>query len=206
MTFNMHQEAITSKAKKLIKPLSSLDNFYLADDTGLALQIGHRQSIDFDFFTPETLKGTLGKIETMFSPEISVNQHDQLTVMINSVQVSFISYPYPIFGQFNNWQGLKILTPKTIAVMKAYALGRRATFKDYVDLYYIINLNICPLNEIINSAGKIFGTKFNDRLFLEQLVFLEDVKQENIKFLDQPVTKKKIKEFFEKEIKNYELH
>ena len=46
----MHQEVITSKARKIFDKLSGFPNFYLAGGTGLALQLGHRVSVDFDLF------------------------------------------------------------------------------------------------------------------------------------------------------------
>lgn len=205
MNLNMHPEAIISKAKKLIKPLSELEKYHLAGGTGLALQIGHRKSVDFDFFTPNGIKGTIGNLENILPSakvQVKVSQTDQLTVAVNSVQISFIKYPFSIFSSYKKWKGLKLIPAHTIAAMKAYTLGRRATFKDYVDLYYVIKLNICDLSEIIKLSNKIFSSAFNDRLFLEQLVYLEDVEEQKIVFIENEVTKQDLKEFFEAKVKN----
>ncbi len=209
MISNMHPEAITSEAKKLVKPLSQFDKYYLAGGTSLALQIGHRISIDYDFFTPKSIQGTMVKLESLFGEQslrIIVNQDDQLTVSIKNVQVSFIHYPFSIFVDYINWNGINLLTPEIISAMKAYTLGRRATFKDYVDLYYVIKLKIAKLSEIIELANNFYGTNFNDRLFLEQLIFLEDISDDNIEFLKNPVSKDEIENFFENQVEKYELH
>ena len=208
MILNMHPEAITSEAKKLIKPLSELNGFYLAGGTGLALQLGHRISIDFDFFTPQPIKGIVEELANLFNKykiNIIVNQPDQFTAEIGSVQTSFIQYPFPIFTDFVNWQGIKILKPNLISAMKAYALGRRATFKDYLDLYFVLNLNIVELDDLINIAKEIYQDNFNDRLFLEQLIYLEDIQEEHIEFIGEKVSKEEVKNFFRTQIENYEL-
>lgn len=204
----MHPEALTFEAKKLTDPLSKLENYHLAGGTGLALQIGHRKSIDYDFFTPDKIKGTQGTLTNLFPGnkiQIVVNQINQLTVVINGVKVSFIEYPFPVFDRFKTWQGLSLIDSRIIAAMKAYTIGRRATFKDYVDLFYLLKLNIISLEKIINKANKIYGSVFNDRLFLEQLVYLKDVEEQKIEFIKEPVTKKEIKTFFENQIKKYSL-
>lgn len=203
----MHPEAITSGAKKLVEQLAKLDKYYLAGGTGLALQIGHRISVDFDFFTKKNIGNTTNQLEKLFKLEfkILVNQPKQLTVELNSVQVSFIKYPFTVYSKSNMWKGIKIITPEIIGAMKAYTLGRRATFKDYVDLYFILKLDIATLSNIVKLSNKIFGSAFNDRLFLEQLVYLEDVSEEKINFLKTPVSKKEIEDYFDNRIKNYEL-
>lgn len=204
----MHPEAITSKAKKLVNKLAKVNDFYLAGGTALALQLGHRISIDFDFFTPNKVDGILEQLKNLFDEnkiKVLVNQADQVTVLINDVKISFIEYPFPVFNSFTTWQELKIINQEVIAAMKAYTIGRRATFKDYVDIYYLVKLKITNLEKIVNNANKIYGTVFNDRLFLEQLVYLEDIEDQDIKFLKTPVSKNELKAFFQSKIKDYSL-
>lgn len=58
--------------------------------------------------------------------------------------------------------------------MKIFALGRRAKWKDYVDLYFIIK-DFHPLSEIIQQAEKIFGDEFNEKICREQLLYFNDI-------------------------------
>jgi len=90
--------------------------------------------------------------------------------------------------------------------MKAFAVGRRGILKDYVDLYFILKEKHSTLKRIKELAEKKYDD-FNFRLFLEQLFYLEDVreKEEEIEFLKKPVTKKEMVEFFEKEIKKSKI-
>ena len=62
----------------------------------------------------------------------------------------------------------------TLAAMKAYALGQRAKWKDYVDLYFIMR-DFHPLVEIIREAETIFGKSFNAKLIRQQLSYFDDV-------------------------------
>lgn len=62
----------------------------------------------------------------------------------------------------------------TLAAMKAYALGMRAKWKDYVDLYFIMK-DFHSLSEIIQQAEKIFGDEFNEKIFRTQLSYFKDI-------------------------------
>jgi len=62
----------------------------------------------------------------------------------------------------------------TLGAMKAYALGRRPKWKDYVDLYFIIK-DHCSVKEILEKANKIFGKEFNEKLFRSQLCYFDDM-------------------------------
>jgi hypothetical protein len=65
----------------------------------------------------------------------------------------------------------------TLAAMKAFALGGRAKWKDYVDLYFLLMDHI-GLQQIIDKAKSIFGTSFTEKLFREQLSFFKDMDYE----------------------------
>jgi len=205
----MHQEVIISKAKVILNGLNNFSDFYLAGGTGLALQLGHRISVDFDFFWEEDIpKGLLAKVRRVFKEyqmETIVNRSAQLTVTVDEVMISFVKYPFPIFSRFIDYQGIKILSPIGIAAMKAFALGGRAALKDYVDLYFILKKKIVSLEEIITLCQKKYGNEFNQRLFLEQLVYSKDIEETEIQFLKEKVDKLEIKRFFQEEIKKLKI-
>ena len=205
----MHQEAITSEAKKIFNKLKNFPEFYLAGGTGMSLQLGHRVSVDFDFFWGKEIpKGLLPKVQRIFKGseiEIIVNHPEQLTVTINGVSVSFIKYAFPMISKPIEYQGIKILSSEEIAVMKAYALGRRSTLRDYVDLYFVIKKGVVSLVKIIALSKKRYGQEFDPRLFLEQLIYLKDIKEIEIQFLKEKVDQLKIESFFKKEIEKISL-
>ncbi|MDN5348310.1 MAG: hypothetical protein PWP65_1874 [Clostridia bacterium] len=128
-------------------------SFYLAGGTGLALQIQHRKSFDLDFFQDslservpaQKITKELGQIFGERSLKQVSRQSDQVVWEILGTKVTFIAYPFPLLEHLvdagtlsRRLGGVRLATPKEIALMKAYALGRRAAFRDYVDLYFVI--------------------------------------------------------------------
>jgi len=205
----MHREAITSKARKIFDNLCHFPDFYLAGGTGLAFQLGHRISVDFDLFWGKYIpKDLLSKVRKVFKDlkiEVVVNHSEQLTVAISGINVSFCRYPFPVILKFISYQGIQILPALEIAAMKAYALGRRATLKDYVDLYFVLKEKIGNLEEIIEFCQKKYSKDFDSRLFLEQLIYSKDVEEMEIQFLKKKVNKLEIEKFFEKKIKKMKI-
>ena len=88
----------------------------------------------------------------------------------------------------------------TLAAMKAFALGKRAKWKDYVDLYFIMK-DFFSLKDICKKSEELFGVQFNEKLFRIQLTYLEDVNyEEEVEFLpgfevDEKTVKEKLVEF-----------
>lgn len=205
----MHHEALTNDGKIIWPFLKNFNDFYLAGGTALALQIGHRVSVDFDLFSPEDInKNLLQKIKRVFenftiSP--SVNSPDELTILVGNVKITFLKYPSPIIKELVTLDGISALSVQEIATTKAYSIGRRGTFKDYIDLYFIISENHTSLKEIVDLTDKKFGLEFNSRLFLEQLVFMDDIDEIEIKFLKDAVSKNTILDFFTEQVKVFPL-
>lgn len=205
----MRFEVLGKNASANLMRLKGMPGFYLAGGTALALQIGHRKSIDLDFFSskkiPRSLLAKIKKIMRFESIRAIVNNADQLTVFIDAVKASFIHYPFPVLLPFRNYRGIKLLSIKEIAVSKAYTIGRRGFYKDYVDLYFILSRGYTTLGEIITLAEKKYKDAFHARLFLEQLVYLKDAEDYSIHFLKKQVSKSKVQKFFESEIKKMKL-
>ncbi|MEF8846939.1 MAG: nucleotidyl transferase AbiEii/AbiGii toxin family protein [Candidatus Paceibacterota bacterium] len=88
----MKQEALTSEAKKVLPQLDTFSDFYLAGGTGLALQLGHRVSVDLDLFTQKKFPSNLlSRVEKQFSEskvEVKIKQSEQLMVEIDDVEVT----------------------------------------------------------------------------------------------------------------------
>jgi hypothetical protein len=83
----MHQEVLTKKAKEILPALRNFNDFYLAGGTALALQIGHRISVDFDLFLEKEIdKNLFSKIKKIFNGNeivLFVNNSDELTVFVD---------------------------------------------------------------------------------------------------------------------------
>ena len=151
-------------------------DFYLAGGTGFALQLGHRISIDFDFFTyAESLPGRFAlKIKKLLEPNaVVVNTAEQFSFIKDKVNITFLAYPFKLQTNVIQDLPIKLATIHSIAAAKAYTIGRRAKWKDYVDVFVYIKL--FGLEQLQEHATKIFGDLFSEKLFVEQLCYFEDI-------------------------------
>src|ERR1700733_12862036 len=137
----MHTEALTKEGLNLFPALAAFEDFYLAGGTALALQIGHRLSVDFDLFYHDPIDRTLLSAVTKIfvgSPvKPVINNPDELTAFVGNVKMTFLSYPFPVIEPLVPG-AVRMLSVKEIGATKAYTIGRRGTYKDYVDLYFIV--------------------------------------------------------------------
>lgn len=159
----------------LIKQFSS--DYYLVGGTALALQYGHRRSLDFDLFTTGSFENqsiirTIRKDHSI--NQIHIDESNQLTLVVDHTKMTFYQFEYPVSHTENFEDIITMPDDLSIAAMKAFALGRRAKWKDYVDLYFVFKHH--SLQEVIERAHKIFGDgEFSDKLFRGQLDFHQDI-------------------------------
>ena len=130
-----------------------------------------------------------------------INNSGELTVLVDDVKITLLKYPFPTFDPFMIYEQVPLLSVREIAATKAYTIGRRGAYKDYIDLYFILSEQHATLIDIIDVAEKKFGFEFNSRLFLEQIVFLDDVEDTDIQFLKTAVTPSELLNFFEANIR-----
>jgi len=202
----MHYESLNQETKKVWDRCSFLrDDFYLAGGTALALQIGHRISVDLDFFSPEPIKKTLvAKIEEKFSSvSVLVNTKNELTLIAENVKMTFLHYPFILKYKTVDTNIVSLASILDIASMKAYTIGRRRSFKDYVDLYFILFGGHAALNIVISEAKEKYKEGFNDRLFCEQLTSPEDLDDEAIIWLQKQQSKTDMQIFFQEKVKEF---
>ena len=207
----MHKEALTNTGKQIFVYFKRFNSYYLAGGTAIAIQIGHRVSVDFDFFSDEKIPKTLlPELKKLFprtmSIRASVNNSDELTIFANDTKITFLYYPFTLIKPKIDIEGLQVANLKELAAMKAYTIGRRADYKDYIDIYYLLAGKYTLLQEIIEIAKKKYRDDFNDRLFLEQLIYLDDINTTKIELLKkEQLTKESMKAFFIDEVKNIVL-
>lgn len=125
-------------------------NFNLVGGTSLALQIGHRNSIDIDLFGNSEINSDLFIEKLSKFGELKVVQSTKniLITKINEVKVDFVNYKYPLLSQILFVENIRMLSTKDIAAMKLNAIAGRGSKKDFIDLYFL--LNEFPLQEILN--------------------------------------------------------
>lgn len=201
----MHPEVLDQQNRNIFFKLKAFPGFYLAGGTALALQIGHRKSVDFDLFSEKEISNKIfAKVNKVFADKTitpSVNNLDELTVFVSDLKITFLKYPFAVISDLIIYEEVGLLSVKEIAAAKAYTIGRRGSFKDYIDLYFIISEGHSSLKEIIEISEKKYGKEFHARLFLEQLIYLEDIEEENIVFLKKEVRKEEVKKFLEEKVR-----
>lgn len=90
-----------------------------------------------------------------------------------------------------------------IAADKAATVGRRATWRDYVDVFFLLKWKLVTLENLFSLAKRKFQGEFNELLFLEQLVYFEDLEMTKITFLKESYSEAEIKRYLEKEVKRF---
>ena len=184
------------------KLFPKIQKFYLAGGTALALQIGHRRSMDFDLASSEPIRtfdlerrimAEGFKIQSVFTAT-----GDEFSILIEDTKVTFFYFPFPIQPKIL-WQTGRIKLPEIdeLGAMKAYALGRRSQWKDYVDLFFLLKFKL-SIDEIIAKAKQLFLNQFNTKLFREQLCYFEDIdSSEPIDYIEYAPEVSEIKSFLE---------
>lgn len=174
----MYIDILNHNQKEILPLLKELsEGFGLVGGTAIALHIGHRRSSDYDLFSIKEFN-TFDIQKKIFKRElidqVLVDQKDEYTILIKGVKITFFYYPFNIEFKENFNDICHMGDLLTLGALKAYALGRRVKWKDYVDLYFIMK-DYHSINEIIVRAKEIFKTNFNEKLFRSQLSYFKDI-------------------------------
>lgn len=174
----MHKEILNDKQLELLPVMGSFRReYYLVGGTAIALQLGHRRSIDFDLFKPSSInhKKNLDRLSGAGFPySVTRRVEEQMNLIINDVKVTFFQYPFPVQPTERFETYFRMPSLLTLSAMKAYALGRRSKWKDYVDLFFLLR-DYFTIEEISECATSLFGELYSEKLFRAQLCYFDDV-------------------------------
>lgn len=138
---NLHSAAITPAMNEIAQGIfKSCDSqYYLAGGTALALQIGHRKSVDLDYFIAspidtQQLKSQLEDIFESKTVQITFEQKNTLWCLIDGVKVSFISRTDALLQPVSMDDRFRLTSIADITLMKLSAICSREEYKDYFDL------------------------------------------------------------------------
>lgn len=183
--------------------LFSRGKWYLAGGTALALQVGHRLSVDLDFFTKrngfnekkieESLSGHGKWVTTSLSTGTLYGE-------FTGAKMSFIAYPFFTPSEPMRKHGtVSILAPIDIAVMKIIAISQRGRKRDFFDLYWICK-HTQPLRETIMRVHKQYSIRQSFAHILKSLVYFGDAEGDPDPRLYFDADWGQVKKFFTKEI------
>ena len=194
----MHEEILSADQQKLLPLMAQFRReYYLVGGTAIALHLGHRRSIDFDLFKMAAIshKKNLDKIVAAgFEHLVTRRVEEQMNLLVGGVKVTFFQYPFPVVPEDDFKDVFRLPSLLSLAAMKAYALGRRSKWKDYVDLYFLLT-KCFSLAEVSAKAAELFGELFSEKLFRAQLSYFDDVDYtEQVEYLiPKPPTEEEIK-------------
>jgi hypothetical protein len=193
----MYPNILSTEQVEMLSLLQSFKReFILVGGTAIALQIGHRKSIDFDLFkeTPLNKKRVKDKIYLSgLGAQLLFENEQGIHYLINNVKWTFFYYPFPIEGTIRFDRYIKMPDLLTLAAMKFYAMGRRAKWKDYLDIYFLLN-NHFTIEEVSRKAKLLFEGGYSEKLFRQQLSYFEDIDDsEPVEWVQTPVSNETIK-------------
>lgn len=175
-----------------------LANSYLAGGSALALQLGHRKSYDFDFFTREKIRAEdippqLSRLGD-FTTTLLEPPHTILGVF-QGVKFSLFRYDYPMLKPYLQFQQVSMASMEDIAAMKLSAITGRATKRDYIDLYFISRKY--SVEQQLKWYEKKFGELGNNLyVIIKALGFFEDAENDDVPQMIKKVGWAEVKEFF----------
>ena len=185
-------ESTTLELLKRLQQLPVLSNTRLVGGTALALQLGHRKSIDLDFFgqinvNSQELREALQTLGMLTVLSDSKNIH---IYVLNGVKIDIVNYTYPWIDDVVCKDGIRLASPKDIAAMKITAIEGRGTKKDFVDIYFL--LKTYSLNNISERLLTIPECAFWF-MAMKSLAYFEDAEEDPMPYMFVDVSWDEIK-------------
>lgn len=208
---NLYPSILNKTQATLLHSLAFLKKrkFYLAGGTALALQIGHRTSVDLDFDTDkrfeseklgETILSHLHKVKILHTAE------GTLQCKMQSTEFSFFFYDYPLIRQPVVYGETLLASIPDIAAMKAIALVQRGKQRDFIDLYFL--LKTFTVADLLHFVSEKYPA-YSDMLVLRAVTFFDDADSEQeergIKVFEKGYSWSKAKKKIFEEVRQYQL-
>lgn len=194
MLFYETVDSVTLELLTRLQQIPAFSQLRLVGGTSLALQIGHRKSINIDLFgkidadefTIAADLNRLGEIQT-------IQKTQNIAIyLIKGVKTDIVNYSYPWLDEAVFIDGIKLAGLKDIAAMKLAAITGRGTKKDFIDLYFL--LKKYSLTEMLGFYTQKYadGSTF---MVLKSLSYFEDAEKDPMPFMLSKISWSKIKKF-----------
>lgn len=179
----LHTETVSATTLELLKSLMNnptMSSFALVGGTALALQMGHRISIDLDFFCNESFSEENLRyfLEKDFQLKTDLISNNTLKGEIEGVKIDCIAHRYPWIESFEVIEGIRLASLEDICAMKLNAItGNGTRIKDFIDIAFLSTRY--SLAQMLDFYGRKYQA--NTLMPLKSLVYFEDVN------VDEPV-------------------
>ena len=201
----LHYETVDEGTLGLLKQLHALEilsEMRLVGGTSLALQIGHRKSIDIDLFgnLSSDYDSLIDELKTLGEVVPLKNSKNIHSLLINEIKVDIVNYKYKWLSNKISADNLCLATIHDIAAMKLNAIIGRGSKKDFIDLFFILK------DYSLATIMGFYTKKYNDGsafLVLKSLIYFEDAEIEEMPFMFNNITWQKVKDSIKKAHASY---
>ena len=201
----MFKNAINKETRGVLEKIGSAGfakKFYLAGGTALAIQLGHRESIDLDFFSTKKFLPREIKDELSSRGNLIVDYENEKTLdgSLDNVKVSFFHYDYRQLYPLIAFGKINLADERDISAMKIDAISSRGSKKDFVDLYFLLKKYSLP--ELLEFFEKKYlGIQYNKLHILKSLAFFEDAENDPMPVMLQDTAWEEVKKGISTELK-----
>jgi len=188
----------TIRALKLVSNISIVKKSYLAGGTALALHLGHRISVDLDFFTPQIFdeKTLSAQLKQLLEYKEDGMAWRTVWGKVLNTKFSLFYYEYPLIKKTTPFEGVQIISKEDIAAMKIHALEDRGAKRDFIDLYFLAKE--FSLEQMLMFYDKKYGI-LQEHLYaiVRSLNYFTDAELDDNPKMLIPVSWKEVKKFFQ---------
>lgn len=207
-TSKVQLDLLTASQRRIFLDLGKIaPNGILGGGTAIMLLLAHRKSYDFDVFLNMPIKKQLlFKLKDVYKEKLErplVDSEDELTVQVfPNLKLSFIHFPFKPLHETIVSELVALYAKEDLASNKAYVIGRRGAWRDYVDLFSLLKDGV-DFTSVIREAKKRFGGAFSEKLFLEQLTYFDDITDFTSEYIGREYSSGEIKKYFETLVREY---
>ena len=199
----LHRKTITTPTLGILKNITAipeLSGFNLAGGTSLALQIGHRLSVDLDFFgdRPFETQEILDLLKPIGQVRMLSQSKNILILNVEGVKVDFVNYRYPLIKEIVQIEGLRLLDLPDIAAMKLAAIAGRVRKKDFIDIYFLLK------KYSLAQFFEFYNAKYEDGSILmvsRSITYFDDADQDEDLMIFKKTSWQTVKETILKEVR-----
>ena len=192
----LHLKSISPELLELLTQLMHNDvfkHFNLVGGTALALQIGHRISIDIDLFGNCEIDeiAVLDQLNACGPVHVLKKSKNILICSVQGIKVDIVNYSYPILENTLISDGIRMVGLKDIAAMKMNAIAGRGCKKDFIDVYYLLQYFTLEVMIDLYLQKYSNGSEF---LVRKSLTFFDDAEEEEMPLMMEDISWNRIKE------------
>jgi len=165
------------------------------------LQLGHRISVDLDFFSPETfdVDSLSERLKAVGNLVIEQLGKGNLIGYLNETHVSFFFYDYPLLTPVIEFEGIRLASIEEIGIMKLIAIGQRGRRRDFIDLYFIVREGFSIGDLLKQAPRKYQAITYPSYHLLRALTYFVDAEKDDMPPMLKPFDWGEAKQFFQAE-------